>query len=180
MSDQYHWKKMNERGDLDLFLAAYAEATEESLTVAEERETPDFVCERENGQRVGVELTKIIAHPETRLWHRIFGDGPLGCPGDISSDIFKAASEKADKLRKGGWKVSETILAIQLFDNPLSETRRELEQIDYDEYAEAGFAEIWIADHSTIDAFGRVELFGIYPERIAGYYALTVGCKPYG
>ena len=54
------------------------------------------------------------------------------------------------------------------------------ELIDHDDYTEAGFAEIWIADHSTIDAFGRVELFGLHPERIAGYYALTAGCKPYG
>ncbi len=71
-SDQYWWKKLGERDDLDLFLSAYAEATGESLTVAEEGETPDFVCERENGLRVGVELTKIIAHPETRRWHRLF------------------------------------------------------------------------------------------------------------
>lgn len=146
----------------------------------EERETPDFVCERENGQQVGIELTKIIAHPETRLWHRLFDSGPLGCTGDIASGIFKAVSEKAEKLRKGGWTSAETILAIQLFDNPLSETHRELEQIDHEEYADAGFAEIWIADHSTIDAFGCVELFGICPERLAGYYAFNDGCKPYG
>ena len=180
MSDHYRWTKLNERNDLDLFLAAYAEATGESLMVTEERETPDFLCERENGQRVGIELTKIIAHPETRQWHRIFGSGPLGCFGDIASGICKAASEKADKFRKGGWILPETILAIQLFDNPLSETYRELEQIDYDEYAESGFAEIWIADHSTIGAFGCVELFGIHPEQLAGYYNLTAGCKPYG
>ena len=63
---------------------------------------------------------------------------------------------------------------------PPNEAHTALEQIDYDEYTEAGFAEIWIADHSTIDAFGCVELFGLHPERIAGYYALTAGRKPYG
>lgn len=118
VSDQYRWKKEGERNDLDLFLAAYAEATGESLTVVEERETPDFVCERENGQQVGIELTKIIAHPETRQYHRLFGSGPMGCTGDIASGIYKAASDKADKLRKGGWTPSVTILAIQLFDTP--------------------------------------------------------------
>jgi hypothetical protein len=148
--------------------------------VLEERETPDFVREREDGQQVCIELTKIIAHPETRQYHRLFGSGPLGCTGVINSGIFKAVSEMAEKLRKGAWTSAQTILAIQLFGNPLTETHRALEQIDRHEYDDAGFAEIWIADHSTIDAFGCVELFGIYPERLAGYYALTEPRKHYG
>jgi hypothetical protein len=55
------------------------------------RETPDFVCEAENGDRVGVELTKIIAHPESRQWHRLFGSGAMHCTGDIASAIAKDA-----------------------------------------------------------------------------------------
>jgi len=179
-SDQYWWKKLGERDDLDLFLSAYAEATGESLTVAEEGETPDFVCERENGLRVGVELTKIIAHPETRRWHRLFGFGPLNCGWDVGSRIFEASYDKAKKLHKSKRWVSENILVIQLFDNPLTEIRIGLEQIDNDEFIDTGFEEIWISDHSTIDAFGDVDLFGIYPEHLAGYYGLTVGRKPYG
>ena len=155
-------------------------ATGVSLAVVTERETPDFVCEGENGKRVGVELTKIIAHPESRLWHRLFGSGAINSTGDIASAISYAAFEKAHKLRNSDLVISETILVIQLFDNPLSETHRGLEQIDYDGFAEAGFSETWVADHSTIDAHGRAELFGIYPEQLAGYYALTFGCKPYG
>jgi hypothetical protein len=180
MSDQNYWKKTNERNDLDYFLAAYEEATEISLAVVAERETPDFVCEGANGKRVGVELTKIIAHPESRLWHRLFGSGAINSTWDIASAISYAAFEKAHKLHNSDLAKSETILVIQLFDNPLSETHRGLEHIDYDEFEEAEFSEIWVSDHSTIDAHGRVELFGIYPEHIAGYYALTFGRKPYG
>ena len=180
MSDQYHWKKQNERDDVDCFLSAYAEATGQSLAVVDADEAPDFVCETENGQQVGVELTKIIASPETRWWHRLFGSGPMNFPADIANEIWGAAVEKAKRLSRGRWKKFETILVIQLFDNPLSETHRGLDQIDYDDFAQLGFEEIWVADHSTLDAYDRVELFGVYPERIAGYYALTAGCKPYG
>jgi hypothetical protein len=77
MSDQYYWKKRSERDDLDYFLAAYEMAIRTSLTVIEERESPDFVCEDENGNRIGVALTKIIAHPELRSWHRLFGSGAM-------------------------------------------------------------------------------------------------------
>jgi hypothetical protein len=180
VSDQYYWKKQNERGDLDWFLSAYAEATGQSLAAVDLGEAPDFVCERENGERIGVELTKIIAPPETRRWHRLFGSGAMNLSADIASRILEAAVEKAKRLPIGRWKTSEAFLVIQLFDNPLSETHRGLAQIDSDDFAEFGFAEIWVADHSTIDAYDRVELFGIYPERIAGYYDLTAGCKPYG
>ena len=180
VSDQYHWKKQNEREDLDCFLSAYAEATAQSLAVVDADEAPDFVCETENGQQVGVELTKIIASPETRWWHRLFGSGAINLSADIASAIFETAVEKAKRLPRGRWKTFETTLAIQLFDNPLSETDRGLAQIDCDDFAELGFAEIWVADHSTLDAYDRVELFGVYPERVAGYYALCAGCKPYG
>jgi hypothetical protein len=180
MSDQYHWKKENERDDLDCFLYAFTEVTGQSLAVVAAGEAPDFVCEKESGQRVGIELTKIIAHPETRQWHRLFGSGAMKLSADIGSEIFEAAFRKAKMLPKGRWKTFEMFLVIQLFDNPLSETYRGLEQIDGCDFAEFGFAEVWVADHSTLEAYNRVELFGIYPEQIAGYYALCAGRKPYG
>lgn len=180
MSDQYHWKKENEQSDLGYFLGAYAEATGETFGLVEQRETPDFVCERGNGDRVGIELTEIIAHPESRQWHHLFGDGPLSLTCDIVSGACDAVSNKASKLRKHGWPLSESMLVLHLFDNPLREIHRGLDAIDGDELAQSGFAEIWITDHSTIDAFGCVELIGLHPEGIAGYYALTDGCKPYG
>lgn len=180
MSDQYYWKKKNELNDVVLFCRAYEDATGSTLAVVEERETPDFMCERENGEQVGLELTKIIPHPETRQWHRLFGSGPIQCTSDIATAISCAAFEKAEKLRRTDWANSGVILVIQLFDNPLSETHRGLNYIDAEEFTETGFSEIWLSDHSTIDAFARVDLFGLYPERLAGYYGLTAGCKPYG
>ena len=180
MSDQYYWKKRSERDDLDYFLAAYEMAIRTSLTVIEERESPDFVCEDENGNRIGVELTKIIAHPELRSWHRLFGSGAMDSSVDIGSAISEVVFEKANKLGRRGWKTSQIILVIQLFDNPLIEVHRGLERIGCDEFTEAEFSKVWIADHSTIDAHNRVKLFGLYPENIAGYYAFTFGCKPYG
>jgi len=180
VSDQYCWKKQSERDDLDWFLYAYAEATGQSLAVVNAGEAPDFVCEREGGQRVGVELTKIIASPETRRWHRLFGSGAMKLSADVGSEIFEAAARKAKILPNGRWKTFETFLVIQLFDNPLSEIHRGLEQIDTGDFAEFGFAEVWVADYSTLEAYGRIELFGIYPERVAGYYPFCAGCKPYG
>ena len=180
VSDQCCWKKRSERDDLDLFLSAYAEVTDQILTVTDEDETPDFLCEKGNGERVGIELTKIIAHPESRRWHRLFGAGPINLAGDIACKIFEAAVRKTHAIRKAGWKTSETLLVIQLFDNPLNETYRGLDQTDVDDFTEFGFAEIWVTDHSTLETYDRVELFGIYPERVTGYYPLCAGSKPYG
>ncbi len=180
MSDQYLWKKTGERNDLDYFLTAHEEATGVGLSVITERETPDFICEVENRGNVGVELTKIITHPETRQWHRLFGSGAMQCTWDIVDAISCAVIQKAKKLRKAGWPTSEVILVIQLFDNPLSEIHRGLAKIDSGEFVEAGFSEIWITDHSTIEAYGLVEVFALYPECFAGYYPLAFGRKPYG
>jgi hypothetical protein len=65
MSDQELGKKMIEEEELYLFLDAYAIVTGDCLGCVQQSERPDFICERSDGSLVGVELTRIMRHPET-------------------------------------------------------------------------------------------------------------------
>jgi len=51
-------------------------------------------------------------------------------------------------------------------------------QPDFDQY---GFTEIWLADYTTVDPFGGVELFGLKPRKWWGYHEREdFPSKPYG
>jgi hypothetical protein len=62
--------KMVEQVELDLFLEAYREVTGERLEFVDDvRERPDFLCRRESGEVVRVELTKVMRTPSsTTRW----------------------------------------------------------------------------------------------------------------
>jgi len=50
-----------------------------------------------------------------------------------------------------------------------------------DDYADSGFVEIWLADYSTMEAFGEVRLIGLYPPRFWGTHRQpALEGKPYG
>ena len=48
-----------------------------------------------------------------------------------------------------------------------------------EELADLGFAEVWVADYSELDAYRSIEVFGLYPEKYWGYHKRDRG-KPYG
>jgi len=163
MSDQEIGKKMVEESELEYFLCAYEYVTGEKLTIVQFGERPDFVCEREGGLRVGVELTKIVDD-----WDGAFFDGD-----DFKAidRIYELIETKAKKIKDRGWITGpNTILVLQLHGWPLSEIMPFLTddlQSDFNSY---GFVEIWIADYTGLDAYGDIELFGLYPSKWWGYH----------
>jgi hypothetical protein len=64
-------------------------------------------------------------------------------------------------------------------DCPLSDLHRYLDRSSPQDYADLGFVEIWVADYSELEAYGTIELFGLYPPEFWGYHELDRG-KPYG
>lgn len=71
MSDNEYGKKLIEQYELDYFLDAYEHLTGDCLSIFECTESPDFICERSNGNKVGIELTKVMREPKTRFWDRV-------------------------------------------------------------------------------------------------------------
>jgi hypothetical protein len=162
---------MVEEQDLYLFTEAYEFATGERLEIASWRERPDFLCRRPSGRIVGVELTAVM--PPTGFW----GDArPLTALETLSDAIDK----KEGKRRTGQWaQRRNTILVLQLHGRPLDDLARHLNDLGPKEFTAHGFREVLIADHSELDAYGVVELFGLFPRRLWGHHERYRG-KPYG
>jgi hypothetical protein len=172
--------KMVEEEDLFLFLDAYEVVTGQKLGIAVWGERPDFICRRPNGKLVGVELTAVRRDPESAVADRIMRGSEFADEYETLDRIFWAIERKDRKRGTGDWRLRrDTILVLQLMDCPLSELSAFLEDADPSDFGGHGFKEVWIADHSELDAYGNVELFGLYPRRLWGHFEIARG-KPYG
>jgi hypothetical protein len=181
MSDQQNGKKEFERIMLYPFLEAYEWVTGESLTLIFCDESPDFICKRQNGKEVGIELSRVTREPEDIFFERILNHKE-------EMDIYTAQEfmhyliEKKEKAREKSYttKVLENILVLQLVDNSLKTLQAGMEGLQAD-FVNHGFEEIWLADYSGLEAYGDIELFGLYPEKWWGYHVRPwLDRKPYG
>lgn len=161
--------KDSEREHVQYFLAARTSATGENLTLLADFESPDFVCTRPNGERVGVEHTRIEYNPERREileLSRAYDDNL-----DNFAIFFAAARAiaiKESKRRKPHWKHPDaTILVLDLPEGHRFEEWPEDSSLSA-EFSDSGFLEIWISDHSSIDSFGKATAIGLYPASIWG------------
>jgi hypothetical protein len=172
---------MVEKEELRVFLEVYEVVTGDHLEHVATSERPDFVCMRPDGTLVGVELTKIMRDPESATWDKIMKYQEFRDAMDANDNIWSTAEYKSRKLKAGNWQHAEnTILVLQVMDCPLSDLHRYLEDgSSPQDYADLGFVEIWVADYSELEAYGTIELFGLYPQEFWGYHELDRG-KPYG
>ncbi len=182
MSDQDMGKKMVEEYELEYFIDAYKSAIGQELVVECTSEKPDFICERPDGTRVGIELTKVMRDPETALWEETFDHQEYM---DISSAldlVYRTVENKAKKMTKNkGIGISNIILVLQLMDCPLSGLKAILDSDLQKDFACYGFSEIWLADYTGLDAYGDIELFGLTPLKWWGFHERpNPGRKPYG
>ena len=161
--------KQDERRHLDLFLAARKSATGEALTVVEETEAPDFICKRPDGSLVGIEHTKVAYNLEAREcafsndeWDDEIDDW------EILWSSYNALVKKEAKRKKAHWKLpGATILVFDLVDgNGMQEWPDEDD--DFDDFDDAGFIEVWIFDHASLEAYGTVTAIGLFPKSIRG------------
>ena len=93
--------------------------------------------------------------------------------------IFHTLEKKEkQRIKNYGIWADKTILVISLVDCPLSSLLHDLKSLQ-DDFISHGFVEVWLADHSD-DAYEDIELFGLAPLTVWGYYPRTPGQKPYG
>lgn len=174
-------KKEAELEALNYFLNAYECVTRETLEVLEATERPDFICARQNGERVGVELAKVRrGHPNDILWDKIIEKQNFMSMEHALEMIQKVADEKEAKRNEPDWKLPGTaILLIELRDIRLSEINGCISEDILPALFSVGFAEVWLADFSELEAYDNVELFCIKPKELKGYYPRSIQ-KPYG
>lgn len=182
MSDQYIGQKMVEEEDLYLFLDAYEEVTGQALEVVGCGERPDFICRRRTGELVGVEITRPQHDYEMATWDRIWAESTAMDTYDLLDAIHLIVAQKARKRLRGGWRLpANTILVVKLVDYTCGSLRWFSEQCLASDFASAGFAEIWVADHTDFDAYGAARLIGLYPSDVWGArYQDAFHRKPYG
>lgn len=182
MSDQEIGKKEIERMYLHYFFDAYKEATGEKLSIIISNERPDFVCMRPTGSKVGIELSKIMREPGLAFVEQVINRQPYMDLFDVLDFIYVTMQRKIQERTKQDWLYPDnTLLVLQLMDCPLSELEIFLDESLSGDFADSGFAEIWLADYSEVDVYGFIELFGLHPLKLWGYYPRPdIFSKPYG
>lgn len=182
-SDSGLGKKEGEREDLSLFLEARAWVTGENLSWIpwQWTESPDFVCVRADGQRVGVELTKVTVDHDAAMWDRT-RYGRVRIDASVTLETIYSLIGRKEKARTERYteRVKDNILALQLVHGSLDQVAYAFDGLEA-AFACHGFVEVWLADHSGLEAYGDVELFGLYPGQWWGPHSRPgPGRKPYG
>ncbi len=182
MSDQDIGKKMVEEIELEYLLDAYELVTGQRLSKVHAGERPDFICKRPNGSCVGVELTKVMREPVSVFLDRISCHRDHMSAIETLDYIFETVGRKADKRSQGGELYPKnTILVLQVDGCPMSELTTWISDDLQPDFSSYGFAEIWVADYTGIEAFGDIELFGLHPLEWWGYHQRqNPHRKPYG
>jgi len=182
MSDQNIGKKMVEENELEYFIDAYENVTGGKLVLLQIGEKPDFLCKRDDDTIVGIELTKIMRDPETAQADRILKRQYYMSDMDALDFIYEVVFKKAEKIAKDNWSTANNIiLVLQVMDCQLSELRNILDCKLQKDFTSYDFTEIWIAYYTELDAYGDIELFGLYPVKWWGYHQRpNPHRKPYG
>ncbi|MEO6788944.1 MAG: hypothetical protein ABI318_22710 [Chthoniobacteraceae bacterium] len=181
MSDSNLGKKMVEEQHLSYFLGAYRTVTGIGLTVSSNGESPDFICARTSGELVGVELARSPHNHQLAVNDRIWTDRTMESY-DLLGAITGIITAKERKRRSPHWRTPHnTILVIELLDYSFKSLYWTDDSSLSDDYSDAGFIEIWLSDHSTLEPFGVVRLIGLYPRHFWGVHPRSaLEGKPYG
>ncbi|MCA1376995.1 MULTISPECIES: hypothetical protein [unclassified Bradyrhizobium] len=176
MSDSEIGKRELERDHLALFLKAYQTIASENFELVD-AETPDFIGRDNVGRSVGIELTQLRFSPSERSSRRLF---PIGIVDhDAWWRLLGLLNAKEMTLTRGQWSRCERkILVVMLIDTSLDQLGW---GFDTEEPTSEGFTEIWLADHTQVDAFGAVDLLAVVHPTLAGRFATgDHGQKPFG
>ncbi|MBA3006942.1 MAG: hypothetical protein FP810_10250 [Desulfocapsa sp.] len=144
-------------------------------------ENPDFICARPNGTFVGVELTKVTEDRDVAFWDRLqYGEVNID-PYKTQETIQHLIDRKEEaRAKRYSEKVSENILVLQLVDGTFDHLRGAFDGLET-EFKSHGFSEVWLADYSGLEAYGDIELFGLFPAQWWGRHSRQWSDrKPYG
>jgi hypothetical protein len=184
------FENIEESEQLKYFQQAYKKITGEWLKHVRKSERPDYICSRPDGSLVGVEFTLITRDPDDSSWDSIL-DGDQFMDGSECLDLVCVAiATKGAKLKNTNpettaWQLPDSsILVLSTPDCPITEIETFLNDDARDELLgishQSGFSEIWIADHTEVEVFGNVELFGLFPIEFWGCHPNYSRGKPYG
>lgn len=100
-----------------------------------------------------------------------------------SEDALHQISEQIERkeaLRSSdGWHLpDQCILVLSIPDCPFSELLPSLTEDLALNFAENGFLQIWLADHSEMEEYLEIELFALKPHGLWGHYPRDRG-KPF-
>jgi hypothetical protein len=179
MSDNKRGKKTAEEMDLKVFLDAYTLATGEEFVGLAASETPDFIGEDREGNRVGIELTQLRFEPDYMFWRNTFDREEWADHRRADWTILHSIAKKSADLSRGGWpRCTRRMLVIQLVHYPLDEL---LPNLMTDRPNGINFDEIWLADFTQLHVFGGVDLFPIVHPTVEGLFPVaSKDRKPYG
>lgn len=182
MSDQDLGKKLIEEMEFEPFPDEYERVTGLRLEQIGRSERPDLLCLRSDGIEVGIELTKVMEDPASRMWKRILDREEYADMFDTVIRLQEAVYQKEEKRSYGRWYLpTSTILVLQLMDAPIESVALHLDKQIIDEMSRTGFLEIWVADYTVREAYGTIQLFGIKPRQWLGLHDhVWSGTKPYG
>jgi hypothetical protein len=184
------FENIEESEQLKYFQQAYKQVTGESLKRVRKTERPDYICNRPDGSLVGIEFTLVTRDPEESSWDSILAGEEYMSGLEGLEIITEAISTKGEKLKTTNPKTTDwqlpnsSILVLSTPDCPITEietflnddSREELQEI----CQQSGFSEIWFADHTEVEAYGYIELFGLFPLEFWGYHPNHSRGKPYG
>ena len=181
MSDNNFGKKLVEEEHLRRFFEAYAIVTGISMNAISNGESPDFICARPTGELVGVELARSPHDYHSAVWDRIWTDKTMPTHNLLAA-VNQIIENKARKRQSAHWRTPDnTILVVELHDYKFDSLAWFRDGSFADNYKDAGFAEIWLADYSTLEAYGEVRLIGLYPSKFWGVHRQpALDGKPYG
>lgn len=174
-------QKDGETKRLAYFLDEYLDITGERIEITEITERPDFICSKENGCKIGIELTMVTrGDPLIIQWDRIIEKKDFMSREHAIDMIQGRAVIKEDKRSKGDWKLPDAnILLIELTDIPLNWIEASISPKFCPDLYSTGFMEVWLADFTGIEAYDNLETYCVQPEKWAGYYPRQMQ-KPYG
>ena len=182
LSDQENGKKQVEEMELEPFLKEYKCITGLTLQLVDRSERPDFIAQRSDGTRLGIELSKIMRDPQSAFWARVLSGEGFADPVETTIHLQELVYRKDAKRSGSGWTLPEcTVLVLQLMDSSIDQLVLFLDDQVIKELNETGFFEIWLADYTILEAFGTIQLYGIKPKRWQGLHNHSrTGNKPYG
>jgi hypothetical protein len=174
-------KKEAEIEDIEAFLDAYVQATGEDLTLGDISESPDAICVRLDGTIVGVEITNVRRSPNEAFWQAtLYHRDEMDCEQAVD-EIVRLVEQKT-RLRPQ-FKVVDNILVLAVCEADFQLVVSLVQLIPVEDWVDAGFAEIWLADFKGIrdGAHREVRLFGLYPDEYRSLTGRSIyDQKPYG
>lgn len=174
-------KKERESEDFDAFVRCYRLITGLHFDDVEESESPDFICTRSDGLIVGVELTSIRRSPSDAFYDQVLDGNSDMDPEEALDEMIRMLDQKSAKRKK--YSTNRNLLVLQSIELDFQILMKMAIDIPIEDFATAGFDEVWLGDFSGVRAgmHSEIEMIGLFPRAFRQYVKRpSIDSKPYG